>query len=121
MRKVTMFVISLILSSVVTTVLAQDAKPDLPPALKTGVNTVSASNMKPEDQVRIQELIRSVSDIQKDIELAQARIALAQAQLVRVNEVQLPQLENYLRDAYKLPVDKWDWNLQTLTFTKKKE
>ncbi len=112
-------VLSLILALGVTVTLqAQDTKPA--PNAKSP-DTFTVKDFKPEDQTKIQDLSKSVADIQKDIELAQTKIALAQAQLTRVNEVQLPQLEQALRDAYKLPKDKWDWNLQTLTFTKKKD
>ncbi len=128
--------ISLITLSVVTTLIlnvigtyAQDAKPNPITSDKPKVispieapigTTISIKDFSQQDQAKIQELSKSVADIQKDIELAQTKIALAQAQLTRVNEVQLPQLEQALRDAYKLPKDQWDWNIQTLTFTKRK-
>jgi len=116
MKRLTLVVIALLLS--VVTTQAQDAKPSPANEVKSS-DTITVKDFKPEDQAKIQELSKSVADIQKDIELAQTKIQLAQAQLTRVNEVQLPQLEQTLRDAYKLPKESWDWNLQTLTFTKK--
>lgn len=114
MKQLTLAIILLL--SVVTT-QAQDAKPV---NTVTTFNTMTVKDFKPEDQAKIQDLVKSVADINKDIDLAQTKIQLAQAQLTRVNEVQLPALEQALRDAYKLPKEQWDWNLQTLTFTKRK-
>lgn len=114
MKISTMFVLAIVLGAVMGLVpfitVAED-KPD-----KT---TYTLQDMKAEDQQKAQDLIKLVNDTLRDLELAQAKVELAQSKITRVNEVQLPALQDSLRATYKLPKDLWDFNLQTFTFTKK--
>lgn len=71
------------------------------------------------DQSRIQDMVRTVNDLSRDIELAQTKIDLAQARITRVNEVLIPALVRDLRKEYELPDEAWDFDLRAITFTRK--
>lgn len=100
---------ALIIASFLGILAAQEPKP----------KTFSVQDMKPEDQQKAQDLIKQVNELLRDLELYQAKIELSQAKITRINEVQLPALQDSLRATYNLPKDLWDFNLQTFTFTKK--
>lgn len=79
-------------------------------AQDSGKVTFAPADMKTEDRADFSELMNQANALQKDIEIANTRLALARSMLQRISEVQLPNYVAALRKKYNLPESEWDFD-----------
>ena len=80
--------------------------------------TITAADLKPQDQALLKDINTQLQGYDKDMQLAQAQYDLARSKAQRMQEVTIPALIAQIRKDYNLPESDWQFTPNPFGFNK---